>query len=157
MICARWPTAAWLRPGDRTGVLSVTTPRGMRPQLLVLSEAGNMDAYIWGKREEGGVRTRDIALAQHSPTLEAPRDRSQTLVAGGQGDDDDEGEEEARCAADVPPPEDDAKVRGVPGEEHLRGDMLALELTGMGYVAYVHAAHCAHVAMVHAAVIHSLV
>jgi hypothetical protein len=63
----------------------------------------------------------NAALARRNLALEAPREGSQALVPGGQGDDGEEGEEEAGCAADVPPSEDDAEVRCVPSEEHLRG------------------------------------
>lgn len=75
--------------------------------------------------------------------LIATGDGAKGFVADGEDDDGDEREEERSCRADVPLTEDNAKVVGIPGEEH------------------VHTAHVFHVssvmAMVHISMVHTTV
>ncbi len=68
----------------------------------------------------GEALTRpDNLLLLIDPGLVPPRPLAQGLVAGADGHDGQQGEDQRRCAAHVPLAEDDAEVRGVPGEEHL--------------------------------------
>lgn len=66
-----------------------------------------------------GELTGDGANAVIERLLIATGDRSKGFVADGEDDDGDEREEERSCRADVPLTENNAKVVGIPGEEHL--------------------------------------
>lgn len=111
--------------------------------------------------------TRSSLLPLVGPGLVAPGGLAQGLVADADGDDGQEGEDERRRAADVPALEDDAQVRRVPREEHLRQVKSAKQKRTRGREsvvvnAHVHVAHVRHAAaavasVVHAAVIHTAV